>query len=149
MRHLAIYSASPIYLFIFEGKNIHSEININSFCPHRHQLYFTGQTETISQMALRWGIVSAGLISHDFVNAVSTLLKTEHQVLAVAARKLSSAKDFANLHGIPRAYEGYEALAKDPEIGKYAVVNSTSTTYLKPGNIPQRPSTLDPRIRNT
>lgn len=100
-------------------------------------------------MALRWGIVSAGLISHDFVNALSTLLKTEHQVLAVAARKLPSAKDFANLHGIPKAYEGYEALAKDPEVGKYAVVNSTSTLCLKPGNTPQRLSTLVPRIHST
>lgn len=74
-------------------------------------------------MALRWGIVSAGLISHDFVNAVGTLPKSEHKVLAVAARKLPRALEFATRHGIPRAYEGYEALAKDPDIGRYAAIN--------------------------
>lgn len=74
-------------------------------------------------MALRWGIVSAGLISHDFVNAVGTLPKSEHKVLAVAAQKLlPRALEFATRHGIPRAYEGYEALAKDPEIGRYGAL---------------------------
>lgn len=70
------------------------------------------------KMALRWGVVSAGKISHDFVNAVGTLPKEDHVVVAVAARNLSSAKEFAARHGIPRAHEGYEALAKDPEIGR-------------------------------
>ena len=69
-------------------------------------------------MALRWGIVSAGLISHDFVTALSTLPKEDHVVAAVAARNLSSAQEFATRHGIPRAYQGYEELAKDQEIGK-------------------------------
>lgn len=69
-------------------------------------------------MALRWGIASAGLISHDFVSALSTLPKGDHIVRAVAARSLSSAEEFAARHGIPKAFEGYEALAKDAEIGK-------------------------------
>uniref|UniRef100_A0A182XHT8 Trans-1,2-dihydrobenzene-1,2-diol dehydrogenase n=1 Tax=Anopheles quadriannulatus TaxID=34691 RepID=A0A182XHT8_ANOQN len=65
---------------------------------------------------LRWGIASAGKISHDFVNAVGTLPAADHQVVAVAARKLLDAENFATLHGIERAYEGYQALAKDPNI---------------------------------
>uniref|UniRef100_U5EL44 Trans-1,2-dihydrobenzene-1,2-diol dehydrogenase n=1 Tax=Corethrella appendiculata TaxID=1370023 RepID=U5EL44_9DIPT len=65
---------------------------------------------------LRWGIVSAGLISHDFVNAVGIYPETEHKVLAIAARNQNSANEFAKLHGIPIAYEGYDKLAKDPNI---------------------------------
>lgn len=38
--------------------------------------------------------------------------------MAVAARKLENAQEFAKKHSIPRAYGGYEELAKDPNIGK-------------------------------
>uniref|UniRef100_A0A182JXB9 Trans-1,2-dihydrobenzene-1,2-diol dehydrogenase n=1 Tax=Anopheles christyi TaxID=43041 RepID=A0A182JXB9_9DIPT len=65
---------------------------------------------------LRWGIASAGKISHDFVNAVGTLPATDHQVVAVAARKLKDAENFAILHGIETAHEGYQALAKNPNV---------------------------------
>lgn len=69
-------------------------------------------------MALKWGIVTTGLIAHDFVNALSSLPANEHEVVAVAARNKSKAEEFAATHGIPRAYEGYESIAKDPEVGK-------------------------------
>ncbi|XP_044738134.1 trans-1,2-dihydrobenzene-1,2-diol dehydrogenase-like [Chrysoperla carnea] len=65
---------------------------------------------------LRWGIVSAGKISHDFTSALSTLPESEHKVVAVAARDLSRAKEFAKVHGIPNVYDNYEALAKDSGI---------------------------------
>ena len=56
-------------------------------------------------MATRWGIASSGKISHDFVNALSTY-DSGHTVVAVAARSLDSAKEFADRHTIPKAYEG-------------------------------------------
>ncbi|XP_052868124.1 trans-1,2-dihydrobenzene-1,2-diol dehydrogenase-like [Anopheles cruzii] len=65
---------------------------------------------------LRWGIASAGKISHDFANAVNTLPATDHQLVAVAARKLEDAQKFAQQHAIGTAYAGYEALAKDPNV---------------------------------
>lgn len=40
------------------------------------------------------------------------------QVVAVAARDLKHAQEFAQKHNIPRAYGSYEELAKDPEIGE-------------------------------
>ncbi len=40
------------------------------------------------------------------------------QVLAVAARKLADAQEFAKKHSIPRAYGSYEELARDPDIGE-------------------------------
>lgn len=70
----------------------------------------------MAQPPLRWGIASAGKISHDFANAVGTLPATEHQIVAVAARKLQDAEKFAALLGIGTAHDGYEALAKNPNV---------------------------------
>lgn len=68
-------------------------------------------------MALKWGIAAAGKISHDFVNGItSTLSEDEHQVVAVAARDLSRADEFAKRFGIPTAYGSYLELAKDANV---------------------------------
>ncbi|CAO2632874.1 Trans-1,2-dihydrobenzene-1,2-diol dehydrogenase [Lemmus lemmus] len=67
-------------------------------------------------MALRWGIVSAGLIANDFTTMLSSLPPSEHQVVAVAARDLNRAKEFAQKYNIPKAYGSYEELAKDPNV---------------------------------
>lgn len=63
------------------------------------------------EMALKWGILSAGKISHDFVNALQTLNKHDHEVVAVAARDLNRAEDFAERFDIPKAYSSYLELA--------------------------------------
>ncbi|CAL8116955.1 unnamed protein product [Orchesella dallaii] len=65
---------------------------------------------------LRWGILSAGLISHDFVVGTYALPPAEHQVVAVAARSLESAKKFATTHSIPNAYGSYEELVKNSAV---------------------------------
>ena len=58
-------------------------------------------------MSTKWGIASAGKISHDFVNALSIYGENSgHSVVAVAARSLDTAKEFAQKHNIARAYEG-------------------------------------------
>ncbi|KAJ8922758.1 hypothetical protein NQ315_007793 [Exocentrus adspersus] len=67
-------------------------------------------------MALKWGIASAGKICNDFVVAVKALPPEDHQIVAVAARSLTSAEKFATTHGIPRAYEGYKKLAEDANV---------------------------------
>ncbi|GFS48749.1 trans-1,2-dihydrobenzene-1,2-diol dehydrogenase [Trichonephila inaurata madagascariensis] len=68
-------------------------------------------------MATKWGILSAGKICHDFVTAVQSLPETgQHEFVAVAARSLASAKEFASSHNIPKAYGSYEDLAKDSNI---------------------------------
>ncbi|XP_077563923.1 trans-1,2-dihydrobenzene-1,2-diol dehydrogenase-like [Haemaphysalis longicornis] len=64
----------------------------------------------------RWGIVAAGRISNDFVAALSTLPREEHEVVAVAGRNFENAKKFAKLHGISKVYPTYEELARDPEV---------------------------------
>lgn len=70
---------------------------------------------------LRWGILGAGKISHDFLVGTSVLPKSEHQVVAVAARNLENAQKVATTHQIPKAYGSYEELVKDPEIGKKVI----------------------------
>uniref|UniRef100_A0A8D3A7F1 Trans-1,2-dihydrobenzene-1,2-diol dehydrogenase n=1 Tax=Scophthalmus maximus TaxID=52904 RepID=A0A8D3A7F1_SCOMX len=67
-------------------------------------------------MATRWGICSAGKISHDFTVALKSLPAEDHQVVAVAARRLEDAQGFARKHSISRAYGSYEELAKDPDV---------------------------------
>jgi dihydrodiol dehydrogenase / D-xylose 1-dehydrogenase (NADP) len=63
----------------------------------------------------RWGIVSAGNISHDFVTALS-LAADRHVVVAIAARSLDRAKEFSSRHDIPTHYGNYESLAADPNV---------------------------------
>ncbi|XP_047436433.1 trans-1,2-dihydrobenzene-1,2-diol dehydrogenase-like [Mugil cephalus] len=67
-------------------------------------------------MATRWGICSAGKISHDFTLGLKSLPVEDHQIVAVAARKLEDAQGFAKKHSISQAYGSYEELAKDPNI---------------------------------
>lgn len=81
-------------------------------------------------MALKWGILSAGKISHDFVNAMGTLNKNEHQVVAVAARDLNRAKEFAERFDISKAYSSYLELAQDPDI-EVVYVGVLQTQHLK------------------
>lgn len=67
-------------------------------------------------MATKWGIITAGKISHDFVCCLRSLPSEEHQVIAIAARNVERAEEFAKYHNIPKAYGTYEELAKDKEI---------------------------------
>lgn len=83
-------------------------------------------------MALKWGIVTAGKISNDFVAALKLAPETEHQIVAVAARNKERAEEFAAKFNIPRAYGSYKELAEDKDVGLYNVVfnftiNFTST----------------------
>nr|XP_060636466.1 trans-1,2-dihydrobenzene-1,2-diol dehydrogenase-like [Anolis sagrei ordinatus] len=64
----------------------------------------------------RWGICSAGKISHDFLVALKTLPPEDHKVVAIASRELSRAQEYAKNHSIPKAYGSYEELAQDPDV---------------------------------
>uniref|UniRef100_A0A2A4J2T5 Trans-1,2-dihydrobenzene-1,2-diol dehydrogenase n=1 Tax=Heliothis virescens TaxID=7102 RepID=A0A2A4J2T5_HELVI len=68
-------------------------------------------------MTLRWGIVSAGKISHDFVNGFNTYPdKGDQAIIGVAARDKSRAAEFAKLHKIPKVFDNYQALANSSDI---------------------------------
>lgn len=66
-------------------------------------------------MALKWGIAAAGLICHDFVNAMGTHNK-DQKVIAVAARDVDRADEFAQRFDIPKAYGNYLELAQDCDV---------------------------------
>ncbi|KAL0851002.1 hypothetical protein ABMA28_006895 [Loxostege sticticalis] len=68
-------------------------------------------------MTLRWGIVSAGRISHDFVAAFNSYPNVGDQVIAaVAARDRSRAEEFAKLHKIGKVFDTYTDMAKSKDI---------------------------------
>uniref|UniRef100_A0A4W5R8R6 Trans-1,2-dihydrobenzene-1,2-diol dehydrogenase n=1 Tax=Hucho hucho TaxID=62062 RepID=A0A4W5R8R6_9TELE len=68
-------------------------------------------------MATRWGICSAGKISHDKPSLLETTRYLyPFTIVAVAAWKLQDAQEYAKKHSIPQAYGSYEELARDPEI---------------------------------
>ena len=63
---------------------------------------------------LRWGILGAAKICEDWARALRDVPGAT--AVAVAARSQDSAQAFADKMGLPKAYEGYEALAADPDI---------------------------------
>jgi len=63
---------------------------------------------------LRWGIIGCGRVSHDFCQALK-LLPTA-QVVAAAARDVTSAQLFCEKHGIAQFYGGYDDLLSNPDV---------------------------------
>uniref|UniRef100_A0A672RVW0 Dihydrodiol dehydrogenase, tandem duplicate 2 n=1 Tax=Sinocyclocheilus grahami TaxID=75366 RepID=A0A672RVW0_SINGR len=115
------YISLYIYIYNKTSSRQYRVYSAHSVCCHLLVLTVTHtHTHTQAIMAIRWGICSAGKISHDFTVALKTLPAENHQVLAVAARDLKHAQEFAQKHSVPRSYGSYEELAKDPEIGETA-----------------------------
>uniref|UniRef100_A0A034WTD2 Trans-1,2-dihydrobenzene-1,2-diol dehydrogenase n=1 Tax=Bactrocera dorsalis TaxID=27457 RepID=A0A034WTD2_BACDO len=65
---------------------------------------------------LKWGIAAASRITHDFVNALSTIEDSQHTVLAVADVEMARAREFAARHEIPKCYDGFDALSLDADV---------------------------------
>jgi predicted dehydrogenase len=63
---------------------------------------------------VRWGILSTAHINRLVIPGLQTSPETE--LVAVASRDESRAKQYAEQRGIPRAYGSYEALLADPDI---------------------------------
>ena len=80
------------------------------------------QFELPKMAPTRWGICSAGKISHDFVLCLKHLARADrtHEAVAVAARSDEDAKKFAEKHGISEHYGDYAKLAENAEIGKHS-----------------------------
>jgi len=62
---------------------------------------------------LGWGILAAGNIANAFT---SDLLTAGLRPVAVGSRRLASAEEFAETHGIPAAHGSYEQLVADPTV---------------------------------
>ncbi|MEU1557170.1 Gfo/Idh/MocA family oxidoreductase [Streptomyces scabiei] len=64
--------------------------------------------------ALRWGVMGTGWIAGRFVASVRR--HTRQRFTAVASRDASRAEEFADRHGVPRAYGSYEELAAAADV---------------------------------
>lgn len=81
-------------------------------------------------MGLRWGIVTAAKICHDFVNAFNSYPnKGDEVIAAVAARNPSKATEFAKMHNIPKVFESYQAMAASKDVGKFKLLFITFIDY--------------------
>jgi len=67
-------------------------------------------------MATRWGIISAGRISQDFASAMLSLPRSDHRLVAIAARDKVNAQEFASNYGAEKAYGTYEELIRDADV---------------------------------
>ena len=68
----------------------------------------------MSNRSLRWGLMSTAAINERMIPAIRNSGRSS--VVAVASRSREKAESHAAKWGIPRAYAGYEALLKDPEV---------------------------------
>lgn len=63
---------------------------------------------------VRWGIIGAGRIAHSFAKDIAFVNNAE--VIAVAARQLKSAEEFAGQYAIPKAFGSYDELFSDSDV---------------------------------
>ncbi|KAL7500403.1 hypothetical protein ACHAWT_008157 [Skeletonema menzelii] len=77
---------------------------------------------------LRWAILGAGRIAHDFTSALVT---SGCNVTAVYRSALSRAESFANTFSIPNYYGTYEELAQDTNVD-IVYVATTNQNHLNP-----------------
>ncbi|OQR70662.1 trans-1 [Tropilaelaps mercedesae] len=64
--------------------------------------------------ATRWGILSAGKISHDFVTCLRST--RDHEIVAVAGKNIDKVKEFAELHEIKNVLNKYEDMVKQDNV---------------------------------
>ena len=81
-----------------------------------------------TDLVLKWGIVSAGLISSDFCMALLSLESKYHELVAVSARNLNDAKHFAERFKIPNYFGSYDKMLESKEIN-IVYVGSVNFTH--------------------
>lgn len=77
---------------------------------------------------IRWGIVGPGNIANKFAAAIKNVPSAE--LAAVASRDGKSGEAFAQKHGIPKVFTGYEAMAASDAVE--AVYIATPHPFHKP-----------------
>ncbi|XGB42270.1 MAG: Gfo/Idh/MocA family oxidoreductase [Nodosilinea sp. LVE1205-7] len=69
---------------------------------------------TSTASPIRWGILGSGAIARQFAYGLKFVPGTE--LLAIGSRSAAKAEEFAQMYQIPRAYNSYQSLVKDPDI---------------------------------
>ncbi|KGL63034.1 Gfo/Idh/MocA family protein [Polaribacter sp. Hel1_85] len=80
---------------------------------------------------IRWGIIGLGSIANKFATDLATIKNAE--LVAVASRNQEKAHEFAKKYNSKKAYNSYEALAKDVEVD--AVYIATPHSFHKEHSI--------------
>lgn len=78
--------------------------------------------------ALRWGILSTGVIARNFAETAKAM-GDEVILHAVASRSMETANAFADEYGIEKRYGSYAALAADPDVDIVYVATPHSRHY--------------------
>jgi predicted dehydrogenase len=73
---------------------------------------------------LRWGIVGTGSIANSMASMIKRAARAE--LTAVASRKIETAKEFANKHGIPRAFGSWSEMLASNTVDAVYVATPTS-----------------------
>jgi predicted dehydrogenase len=68
----------------------------------------------MSKTTIKWGILGTHKISETMAEAIQA--SSSSTLLAIGSRSLDKAKTFANQYAIPKIYDDYHALIKDPDI---------------------------------
>lgn len=76
---------------------------------------------------IRWGIIGTGKIAHTFAEALAGTEDAE--LLAVASRTYSKAREFADRFGFSRAYGSYRELAEDNDIDVVYIATPMASHY--------------------
>lgn len=130
-KHTVTLLPPPLYLDIKRRNNINVSATNNLLRRHHDDSIDNNSTSSTNPPTLRWGIVGAGRIAHDFTAA---LLSSGCTVTAVATmNNLSHAQTFAtsNSFSIPNFYGTYEELAQDDNVD-IVYVATTNQNHLYP-----------------
>ncbi len=82
---------------------------------------------TPTQKPIKWGIIGLGSIAHKFATDLLTL--KDAQLYAVASRQQEKADAFASKYNATKAYDSYEALAKDPAVDAVYIATPHALHY--------------------
>ena len=68
----------------------------------------------MSSQFIRWGILGTGFIAGEFARGLSWVNKA--QLLGISSRKSANAATFARIFQVPKVYDSYQELVRDPDI---------------------------------
>lgn len=74
--------------------------------------------------SLGWGVMGPGSIAELFASSLTA--HTDQRLVAVGSRTAARSADFAQRHGVERAYASYEALVADPAVDIVYVATPTN-----------------------
>ncbi len=79
----------------------------------------------MSTKLIRWGILGTGFIAGEFAKGLSAV--NQGQLYGISSRNPANAQAFAQIFQVPRVYESYTELVKDPDIDVVYIATPNQT----------------------